>query len=94
MAPIGFDLYVKLLSNAVERFRAMMRGEVPPPEQDGPDVTIDLPISAHLPPAYVPDLNLRLALYQRLSAAPRPGGRQRHRPGDGRPLRRAAAARP
>jgi transcription-repair coupling factor (superfamily II helicase) len=72
MAAIGFDLYVKLLSNAVERFRAMMRGEVPPPEQEPPDVSIDLPVSAHLPPSYVPDLNLRLALYQRLSAADDP----------------------
>jgi transcription-repair coupling factor (superfamily II helicase) len=69
MAQIGFDLYVKLLHNAVERFRALQRGEVPPAEQDLPDVSIDLPLSAHLPPSYVPDINLRLALYQRLSAA-------------------------
>ena len=67
---VGFDLYVKLLSGAVERLRAMMRGEVPVPEHEGPDVTIDLPLSAHLPPAYVPDLNMRLSLYQRLSNAP------------------------
>jgi len=69
MAAIGFDLYVRLLNNAVERFRALQRGETPEPEADGPDITIDLPISAHLPPSYVPDLNVRLALYQRLSAA-------------------------
>ncbi len=49
-----------------------MRGEVPQPEREGPDVTIDLPLSAHLPPAYVPDLNQRLALYQGLSNAPDP----------------------
>ncbi len=70
MAAVGFDLYVKLLSGAVERIRALMRGETPPPpEREGPEVTIDLPLSAHLPPSYVPDLNLRLALYQRLSTA-------------------------
>ena len=69
MSAIGFDLYVKLLAGAVERLRAMMRGEVPQPEREGPDVTIDIPLSAHLPPAYVPDLNMRLALYQRLSNA-------------------------
>ncbi len=72
MSAIGFDLYVRLLSGAVERLRAMMRGEVPQPEREGPDVTIDLPVSAHLPPAYVPDLNMRLALYQRLSNATDP----------------------
>jgi transcription-repair coupling factor (superfamily II helicase) len=72
MSAIGFDLYVKLLANAVERYRSLMRGEEPLPDVEGPDITIDLPMSAHLPPAYVPDLNMRLALYQRLSAAPDP----------------------
>jgi transcription-repair coupling factor (superfamily II helicase) len=71
MAAVGFDLYVKLLSGAVEHIRAVMRGEPPPPEEAAP-VTIDLPLSAHLPPSYVPDLNTRLALYQRLSAAEGP----------------------
>jgi transcription-repair coupling factor (superfamily II helicase) len=69
MASIGFDLYVKLLSGAVERMRALLRGEPPPPDREAPAVTIDLPISAHLPPAYIPDINVRLAVYQRLSAA-------------------------
>jgi len=72
MAAIGFDLYVKLLSGAVEHIRAVMRGEPPPPAEDAAGVTIDLPLSAHLPPSYVPDLNARLALYQRLSAAADP----------------------
>jgi transcription-repair coupling factor (superfamily II helicase) len=71
MAAIGFDLYVKLLSGAVERMRALMRGEQPPPERES-EVSLDLPISAHLPPSYVPDLNLRLALYQRLTATDDP----------------------
>jgi transcription-repair coupling factor (superfamily II helicase) len=34
-----------------------------------PVVTLDLPLTAHLPNAYIPDLNLRLAVYQRLSQA-------------------------
>src|SRR3546814_17159243 len=72
MAAVGFDLYVKLLAGAVERMRALLRGETPPPERDAGGLTIDLPISVHLPPAYVPDINLRLALYQRLSAASDP----------------------
>ncbi|TMG07769.1 MAG: transcription-repair coupling factor [Chloroflexi bacterium] len=72
MAAVGFDLYVKLLSGAVEQMRAVMRGEPPQPEADGTPLTIDLPLSAHLPPAYVSDLNVRLALYQRLSAAGEP----------------------
>ena len=72
MAAVGFDLYVKLLSGAVEQMRAIMRGEPPPPVEDETSVTIDLPLSAHLPPSYVPDVNVRLAVYQRLSAASHP----------------------
>ena len=45
----------------------MMRGETPPPPKEGAEVTIELPLSAHLPQPYVPDLNQRLALYQRMS---------------------------
>jgi transcription-repair coupling factor (superfamily II helicase) len=69
MAAVGFDLYVKLLAGAVERTRALMRGEPAPPDREFGGLSIDLPVSAHLPPGYVPDINLRLALYQRLSAA-------------------------
>src|SRR3990172_783619 len=72
MATVGFDLYCRLLAEAVERLRALMRGEVPPPVREGPELTIELPLSAHLPQSYVPDLNLRLALYQRLSEAASP----------------------
>ena len=68
MAAVGFDLYCRLLAEAVERLRAVMRGQPPPPPpKEGPEVTIDLPLSAHLSESYVPDLNLRLALYQRMA---------------------------
>ena len=78
---VGFDLYVRLLAEAVERLKALQRGEEPPlPATARPAVTIDLPLTAHIPDSYVPDLNLRLALYQRLaSAEERVGGG-----GDGR----------
>src|SRR5947199_9798508 len=49
MAAVGFDLYVKLLSGAVEQMRAVIRGEPPPPDTNGTPLTIDLPLSAHLP---------------------------------------------
>jgi transcription-repair coupling factor (superfamily II helicase) len=70
MAAVGFDLYVRLLGEAVERLKAIQRGEMPPEPQIGrPAMTVDLPLTAYLPEGYVPDLNLRLALYQRLSRA-------------------------
>jgi transcription-repair coupling factor (superfamily II helicase) len=68
MASVGFDLYVKLLGEAVERLKAMQRGETPaPPLSSRPAVTLDLPLTAYLPDGYIPDLNLRLAVYQRLA---------------------------
>jgi transcription-repair coupling factor (superfamily II helicase) len=70
MAAVGFDLYVRLLGEAVERLKALERGEIPPPPASArPAVAVDLPITAYLPEAYIPDLNLRLAVYQRLSQA-------------------------
>ncbi len=72
MSAVGFDLYIKLLSGAVERMKALLRGQLPADLDEGPGVTIDVPLSAHLPSSYVPDINLRLALYQRLSAAASP----------------------
>jgi transcription-repair coupling factor (superfamily II helicase) len=66
---VGFDLYVRLLADAVERLKALREGRAPPPPktQQAP-LTIDLPLTAHLPSTYVDDLNLRLALYQRMAA--------------------------
>jgi transcription-repair coupling factor (superfamily II helicase) len=70
MAAVGFDLYVRLLGEAVERLKAVQRGETPPPPASArPAVVLDLPLTAYLPESYIPDLNLRLALYQRLSQA-------------------------
>ena len=67
VAAVGFELYSHLLAEVVERLRAARRGETPPPPRDGLEVSLDLPISAHIPESYIPDLNLRLAVYQRLS---------------------------
>jgi len=72
MAAVGLDLYSRLLAEAARRLRAVLRGEVPPPPREGPEIIVDLPISGYLPDSYVPDLNQRLALYQRLAEAPSP----------------------
>ncbi len=60
---VGFDLYCRLLSEAVEELNA---GD----EKRGPlraPLTVDLPITAYIPEEYVPDLSTRLALYRRLA---------------------------
>ncbi len=61
IADVGFDLYVRLVGEAVAEFR----GETEPQRKD---VKIELPIEAHLPTDYVPSERLRLEVYKRLSA--------------------------
>jgi transcription-repair coupling factor (superfamily II helicase) len=63
IADVGFDLYVRLVGEAVQEFK------------DGPDadggalreVRIELPVDAHLPHDYVPSERLRLEMYKRLA---------------------------
>jgi transcription-repair coupling factor (superfamily II helicase) len=62
IAGVGFDLYVRLVGEAVAEYRG-----------DGPaaaeDVRVELPVDAHLPHTYVPSERLRLEAYRRLSEA-------------------------
>jgi transcription-repair coupling factor (superfamily II helicase) len=60
IADVGFDLYVRLVGEAVAEFR----GDGPSEE---PDVRIELPVDAHLPHDYVPHERLRLEMYKRLA---------------------------
>jgi transcription-repair coupling factor (superfamily II helicase) len=66
IAAVGFDLYTRLLVQAVKARRARRAGEAPPPEL--PEATlIDLPLAAYIPPDYVPEASLRLRLYRRMA---------------------------
>jgi len=69
---VGFDLYVKLLHDAVEGLKALAKGEQPPPSSIRVPVVIDVPLAAFIPESYVSDLNLRLSLYQRMANATAP----------------------
>ncbi len=71
MAAVGFDLYSRLLADAVEEVKA--RHEDRPPEIAAPQAVIDLPIEAHLPDDYVTDEAQKLELYRRLARARTPG---------------------
>ncbi|MHB8188821.1 MAG: transcription-repair coupling factor [Ferrimicrobium sp.] len=61
MASVGYDLYVRLVADAV----ASMKGEV---MAEAPVVKIDLPVSYSIPSDYVEDEEVRLELYRRLLA--------------------------
>jgi transcription-repair coupling factor (superfamily II helicase) len=69
---VGFDLYVRLLADAVDGLKALAKGEPPPPSKIEAPIVIDLPMAAYIPESYIDDLNLRLSLYQRMAAATAP----------------------
>ena len=62
---IGFELYQSMLEEAIVEARAGAAGLKPPPEAFSPSITVDAPIL--IPEDYVPDLNLRMALYRRMN---------------------------
>ncbi len=73
VAGVGFDLYVRLVGEAVEAYRAAYRaaadGSTVVTPEEPKDVRIDLPVDAHLPPDYIASDRLRLEGYRRLAAA-------------------------
>jgi transcription-repair coupling factor (superfamily II helicase) len=71
MAAVGFDLYSRLLTEAVEEQKA--RRENRSPVVEVPQAVVDLPVEAHLPDEYVPDTAQKLELYRRLAKARTPG---------------------
>jgi transcription-repair coupling factor (superfamily II helicase) len=69
VAGVGFDLYVRLVGEAVEAYRAAADGKTVVAPEEPKDVRIDLPVDAHLPPDYIASDRLRLEGYRRLAAA-------------------------
>jgi transcription-repair coupling factor (superfamily II helicase) len=62
IAAVGYELYIRLLAQAVEEIRS---GQ--PREERGP-VTLDLPLTALIPADYIVDTELRLAIYRKIAA--------------------------
>ena len=60
IADVGFDLYVRLVGEAVQDFKGDAEPEVN-------EVRIELPVDAHLPHDYIPSERLRLEIYKRLA---------------------------
>jgi len=63
IAAVGFDAYARILQESM----AEMKGEEVPQE---PELRIDLPVKAFVPPGWVGQEALRLELYRRISLAP------------------------
>ncbi len=60
IADVGFDLYVRLVGEAVSEFKGESEPELN-------EVRIELPVDAHLPHDYIESERLRLEMYRRLA---------------------------
>lgn len=65
IAGVGFDLYLRMIGEAVAAFR----GDV---AEGQTELRLELPIDAHIPESYIDSERLRLEAYQKLSAASAP----------------------
>ncbi|MEP7360692.1 MAG: transcription-repair coupling factor [Chloroflexota bacterium] len=70
LAAVGFDLYARLLADAVEEQKAIRESR--PAVVVKPQTVIDLPIDAYLPEDYVAEEPQKLELYRRLGKAGTP----------------------
>ncbi|WP_024285411.1 transcription-repair coupling factor [Cellulomonas sp. KRMCY2] len=66
IAGVGFDLYIRMVGEAVAAFR----GE---PDERPADVTLELPVDAHVPHEYIEHERLRLEAYRKIADATTPG---------------------
>ena len=68
IAGVGFDMYVRLVGEAVDTYKALMTGETVDATDQGPkEIRIDLPVDAHIPDTYVNSERLRLEIYRKLA---------------------------
>jgi transcription-repair coupling factor (superfamily II helicase) len=65
IAGVGFDLYLRMIGEAVSSFR----GDV---AEGQTELRLELPVDAHIPEEYVDSERLRLEAYQKLSTASAP----------------------
>lgn len=71
IAGVGFDLYLRMIGEAVSTFKGEDVGH-------NSELTLELPIDAHIPEDYVESERLRLEAYQKFSAASHPQAPEEH----------------
>ena len=60
MESVGYDLYCKMLSEAVREAKGQRH-------EESFETTIDLAVSAYIPPEYIPEENQKLDMYKRVA---------------------------
>ena len=60
---VGFDLYTRLLSDAIQEMKGERETQQPRPAP----VSVELPVDAYIPDEYIGDRTLKMSFYQRLA---------------------------
>ena len=68
IAAIGFDLYQKLVAEAVAALKRGLEPEAAAEPALPPPPSVDLPLSASIPQGYIEDMETRLSIYERIAA--------------------------
>ncbi|MGW2397865.1 transcription-repair coupling factor [Kitasatospora sp. NPDC001664] len=68
IAGVGFDLYMRMVGEAVAEFRDSLANGGAEPEEEPLEVKIELPVDAHVPHDYAPGERLRLQAYRSIAA--------------------------
>ncbi|MFH9350602.1 transcription-repair coupling factor [Kitasatospora sp. NPDC017646] len=68
IAGVGFDLYMRMVGEAVAEFRESLANGGAEPEEEPLEVKIELPVDAHVPHDYAPGERLRLQAYRSIAA--------------------------
>ncbi|NSC22141.1 transcription-repair coupling factor [Streptomyces albus subsp. chlorinus] len=69
IAGVGFDLYVRMVGEAVADYRAALESGEGGAEEAPLEVRIELPVDAHVPHDYAPGERLRLQAYRSIASA-------------------------
>ena len=95
IAGVGFDLYIRLVGEAVTAFKkaASAADGADEVEDEPAEVRVELPVDANIPHDYIPVERLRLDAYRRIAGALSEQDIAAVRDGTGRPVRPTAASR-
>ena len=62
MEAVGYDTYLKILSDAVDDERGIIR------KPENAECTVDLSVNAYIPESYIPDNESRIEMYKKVAA--------------------------
>ena len=66
MKNVGVSHFMRMLAKTVED---MKRGEISAEIEEEENITVDIPLSAYIPPGFIPNVNEKIQTYQELAAA-------------------------